>query len=166
MVRYLGCLRGVRHTTTNTTPPRQRGGAMSDEITRYDMSIEWGSMCGCEIVYVSDGEYVRYDDYAALRAALTTAERERDEARAAIGTLRELVGCRSRNVGDVDMPTHTREIMEALRHRAERAERVVEAVAELAAVDVVNGGEYYDDISVQPVLAAYHRYALDAEAQP
>lgn len=71
------------------------------------------------------------DEIIRLRAQLTTAERERDEARAAIGTLRELVGCRSRNVGDVDMPTHTREIMEAVRHRAERAERVVEAARQL-----------------------------------
>lgn len=114
---------------------------MSDEITRYDMSIEWGSMCGCDIVYVSDGEYVRYADYAALRAQLTTAERERDEARAAIGTLRELVGCRSRNVGDVDMPTHTREIMEAVRHRAERAERVLSTL-----MAYYNAGASEDDV--------------------
>ena len=77
-------------------------------------------------LYALPGQYVCdvseiLNEHAALVTRLATAE-------AAIGTLRELVGCRSRNVGDVDMPTHTREIMEAVRHRAERAERVVEAV--------------------------------------
>ena len=102
-----------------------------------------------------------------------TAERERDEARAAIGTLRELVGCRSRNVGDVDMPTHTREIMEAVRHRADRAERVVERINGIRLSPLCCDGEnnaevdaYHDGFNAAMEEVRDAIRALDAEAQP
>lgn len=170
---------------------------MSDEITRYDMSIEWGSMCGCEVVYVSDGEYVRYDDYAALRAQLTTAEREREEARRALAVLAPMFDLATKEgegmmaVG-LELMRLNKELTEereavalfiaqnrALRTRAERAERVVEAarpwIADLWRGDL-NGtaigvcmeyepdGQYVLWEQVAPIAEAVR--ALDAEAQP
>ena len=88
------------------TPPRQRGGAMS-EPKRYTAHDEY-------VFYDDDGEFVSYKDYAALRAQLTTAERERDEARREREEWETMVGTQ-------------RLVLEGLHRRAERAERVVEA---------------------------------------
>ena len=67
------------------------------------------------VFYDDDGEFVSYKDYAALRAQLTTAERERDEARREREEWETMVGTQ-------------RLVLEGLHRRAERAERVVEAV--------------------------------------
>lgn len=115
----------VRLRTDLTTAERER-----DEARR-ERDRERMERAAMEMM--ADDAVAERDKFASM---LHDCENERDEARAAIGTLRELVGCRSRNVGDVDMPTHTREIMEAVRHRAERAERVVtEATGEAVAWD-------------------------------
>jgi hypothetical protein len=130
---------------------------MSDEVTRFDMSIEWGSMCGCDIVYVSDGDYVRYADYAALRAQLTTAERERDEAR------------RERDAYKI-LSANNADVADTLRHRAERAEHRVRDL-EVAVREWWDHGN--DDQLWTEVFAAdspddveARLRALDAEAQP
>ena len=170
---------------------------MSDEITRFDMSIEWGSMCGCDIVYVSDGEYVRHADYAALRAQLTTAERERDEARREFEALKPMVDLATKEgegmlaVGLELMRlnkalTEEREAVASfiaqnrtLRHRAERAERVVEAARRLArATTRVTAAHMLGQPSqseaaklrreIEQCVAGVEEAvrALDAEAQP
>jgi hypothetical protein len=88
------------------------------------------------VAYVATGEGQgpRYDITAAvaqvvsewhhLTARLAEVERERDEAHAAIGTLRGTVGLGQRNVADLDMPAHTREIGDAFRTLAGIVERV------------------------------------------
>ena len=112
-------------------------------IRRYD---------ACEMDYIAEresGDYVKYEDHMA---ALTTAERERDEARRereeAKQTLRGYIDGFRRAVKSMTTNAHTwldnlnaekhddidvrfasaLSFVEALRHRAERAERVVEAV--------------------------------------
>jgi hypothetical protein len=130
----------------------QRGGAMSEReevtIRRYD---------ACEMDYVAEresGDYVKYEDHMA---ALTTAERERDEARRereeAKQTLRGYIDGSRRAVKSMTTNAHTwldnlnaekhddldvrfasaLSFVEALRQRAEAAERVAKSAARLNA---------------------------------
>ena len=82
------------------------------KIRRYD---------ACEMDYIAErenGDYVKYEDHIA---ALTTAERERDEARERLRLANiDWANCAA-------AAADHRAEADTLRHRAERAERVVEA---------------------------------------
>jgi len=87
------------------------------------------------------------DAVAPMKRALA-AEAERDALRALVGTVRDIAGCELRNVSDVDVETHSREI--GAQFDALQAER--DALRALLA-DIRAEGRITGDIAVRLIAA-------------
>ena len=111
-----------------------------EEVKRYGFYGDYG-YCRCRIEEFDDGDFVSYDDYAALRSQLAEVERERENVSS------QLWDCTNERDG--------------YKHRAERMARVVEAAnAYLTEWD----SDSYESVAHVALINAVR--AFDAEAQP